>query len=627
MTEERPKHLRVVGGMLQGAAAPPIENGGGGADEGVDVTMPEGCPVEPLGTADNLFWFLTALGELRGLAADKVANKHIVAMFAPRTEYLFEHWPRRKEVPVRDERGKLVKDKAGNAMTEWITTGWRADDLSMLLMKACAGKGVWSAQEKVRGRGAWVDEDDNLVLHSGNGVLINGVWQRPGRFGELVYPTAPPIPRPCPEPVDNRLPSELLGHLRSWNWIRPEVDPLLMLGWIVSGMMGGALDHRPVVWVTGDKATGKTSLQRLIIGVMDGGLLQSSNATEAAVRQLLGQQSLPVSIDEAEADEDNRKMLQVVGLARVAASGGRIHRGGQDHQGVEFTARSCFLFSSILVPPLTAADRSRLAVCELGRLPPGSREPKITAQEMRDIGAALRRRAADGWPQWAVVLDLFRTVLIDHGKHGGRSADVFGTLLTAAHVVLHDELPDDEKLMQWARDLHADTLAEMADDVSEADRCMAWLGSSLVQLAGHGTPRLVSDWVRQACDESGPEQQSAARTARDMLGKVGIGIFTGAKRKGEREGGPSPGRQYLMIASAHQGLAGQFEGSHWKGKSGANGVWVQALARIEGAVRGEKQRIGGVSQRCTLVPIEAIFGDPSPTDEEAAAAAAEAADA
>ena len=93
---------------------------------------------------------------------------------------------------------------------------------------------------------------------------------------------------------------------------------------------------------------------------------------------------------------------------------------------------------------------------------------------------------------------------------------------------MYDELPSDERLLQWARALHVETLAELADSSSEAERCIAYLGSSLVQLSGHGTPRLVADWVRQATDERGPEEQSAARTARYMLGKIGLVNFDGA---------------------------------------------------------------------------------------------------
>jgi hypothetical protein len=113
------------------------------------------------------------------------------------------------------------------------------------------------------------------------------------------------------------------------------------------------------------------------------------------VRQLLGQQSLPVAIDEAEADEDNRKMLALIKLARQAASGGRIFRGGQDHQGHEFIARSCFLFSSIYVPPLPSAGQEPHGVLELGPLPTGGREPKHLD---RPSFARPALRSADAWP-------------------------------------------------------------------------------------------------------------------------------------------------------------------------------------------------------------------------------------
>jgi hypothetical protein len=106
-----PRHLSAVKDVLDGAVEPPIDDFPGheplyGEDpvfgRGDELppdggfAMPPGCPVEPLGTENNIFYFLTALGELRALAADKVANKHIVGMFAPYTAYLFDTWPRKK---------------------------------------------------------------------------------------------------------------------------------------------------------------------------------------------------------------------------------------------------------------------------------------------------------------------------------------------------------------------------------------------------------------------------------------------------------------------------------------------------------------------------------------------------
>lgn len=590
--------LAAVKDVLGGARDAPIDTP---SNDDFDpyIRMPEGCPVEPLGTEGGVFYFLTALGELRGLASDKVANKHIVGMFAPEVEYLEATWPR-------------MKQDADSG--EWLPVPktWKADETSKQLMKVAAARGVWNAREKVRGRGSWTDEDGNLILHSGNHVMIGGRWLKPGMHGKFVYPTAPSVPRPGPD-AGNDAGQQLLSWLKSWNWARPRIDPWLALGWIGCAMYGGALKWRPIAWITGDKATGKSTLQDLVNGIFDGGILQTSDATEAAVRQLLGQQSLPVAIDEAEAEEDNRKLLALVKLARQAASGGRIMRGGQDHQGHEFIARSCFLFSSILVPPIPPQDRSRLAVLELNELPAAARAPKLDVGEMRAMGATLRKRLADRWGSFQDVLSDYHNAMIDIGGHGGRTADQFGTLLAAAHVMLHDDRPDEDELLSWGKRLAFDTLAERADEQTEADRCLYHLGSSTVQLSGHGTPRLVADWITQASlpDVVGLENRNPA-TARDMLAKIGLGVFLGSSARGKGDADPDkprpvPGRRYIIVANAHQGLARQFEGSHWQGRSGASGVWSQALRRIPGAIPNARQRLSGMLMACTLVPIEALL--------------------
>jgi hypothetical protein len=632
-------HLRSVSDVLASAAEPvdqfwadfgDREPDGDGAPPAV---MPPGCPVEPLGTEGNIFYFLTALGELRGLAADKVANKHIVGMFAPYTQYLFDQWPRKK----------LVKDEDGNE--EWIVTGWRADDVSMELMKVAATRGVWNARDKVRGRGAWTDEDGRLILHCGNHVLAGGGWQKPGVIDGMVYPTAPAIPRPGPKPTftideDGRATEvnaaeELLKWLGTWNWSRPGIDARLALGWITIARLGGALDWRTLIWITGGAGTGKSTLMDLIKALFDGGLLKLGSATEAAIRQLLGQDTLPVLLDETEAEEDDRKLQAILSLARIAASGDDIGKGGQDHQGVKFTARSNFVFSSILIPPLVPADKSRFVVLELKELPAGARAPKIKASEKRAMCAALTRRLVDQWSRWEPVLEAYREALIDYGGHKARGADVFGTLLAAAHLVLDDGAPDEEELAIWGRRLAAANLAELSDNGNDGDRCLHHLGTTLVQLAGHGQQRLISDWVDQAMTpDIAAEADERRRSAREQLAKIGLGIFVGKARDGplDRERvQPVPGRAYIVIANAHQGLGRLFAETPWKGSAAAGGGWAQSLKRVPGAVPNERQRIAKKLMAVTLVPVDAMF-DPDGHREtvrveaeiEAAAAAMEA---
>jgi hypothetical protein len=100
-----------------------------------------------------------------------------------------------------------------------------------------------------------------------------------------------------------------------------------------------------------------------------GAVLRTHDATEASIRQVLGKQTLPVFFDELEAEANSDRAMRVIKLARLASSAGVIYRGGSDHQATEFIARSCFYFTSILMPAMLAQDRNRLAILELGRSP------------------------------------------------------------------------------------------------------------------------------------------------------------------------------------------------------------------------------------------------------------------
>jgi len=613
----------------RGDGPPPASNDDGGAqrrEKRPPKTMPEGCPVIPVGTEDGLFHFLTALGELRSLTADKVANNHIKAMFAPDIDYLYE--------VERWQQKKLVKTKAADGVTdieEWIVTGVKTQQVTEDLFDVCAAKGVWNAREKVRGRGAWRADDGSLILHCGNAVYLGGRWTDPGMHEGMVYPTAPAIPRPaCKADVtgaelapalyaelrrkgvdEEAMPADadpahlLLALIRTWNWSRPRVDPVLAIGWIGAAMMGGALDYRPIAWITGGKAAGKSSFQELLEWIFDGGILQSPDASEAGVRQTLGQQSLPVGLDETEADQDNRKVLSLVKLARLAAtSQGNLLRGGQDHKSTEFRATSCFLFSSILVPPITPADRSRMALLELQRLPDGARKPRMDKREVHAIGAWLRRRFAERWRWWPLVLEAYTDALIDLGGQGGRAADQFGTLRAAAHMLLEPEmgrdvgLPDEDELMQWARVLGRDQLVETSEEADEGPMCLEHLLTSQVQLDRGGKVLTVADWVVQAATPTPPnadmmltsEIRDKRRFANEALARIGVKVVDGR----------FPGQERLAVAVNHQGLARIFDGSKF-----AAGVWAQALGRIVGAERNVTPRINHRPTKSVYVPIKA----------------------
>jgi hypothetical protein len=590
-----PTNLDAVRDALHNAEEPPI--GAPPAKAGERFRMPEGCPVEPLGVNDNTNFYLGPLGEMRALKASEHGRLHLAQLFGGDDEWLLDHYP--KFNADGDPTGKVDWDKVAHA-----------------LMRAAADCGVWSPADRVRGRGAWADRDGGIVLHCGDHVLYGGEWRRPGVYDRIVYPAAPAIPRPQDEPAllgGGASIETLTALLASWNWERPDIGPALVIGWVTASLIGAGHRYRPVLWLTGDKATGKSTLDEIIEWLLGGAVVHSSDATEAAVRQILGHQTLPVVLDEAEAEEDNRRMNALIKLARISATGGKGHRGGADHKGTEFVIQSGFKFSSILIPPMPGQDRSRMAILDLKRLPQAADEPSITEREANAIGRWMRRRLADSWPRWAGLLAAFRRAMMEHGGHSGRGADQFGTLAAGYWLMTQDAAPGEDELALWGERLSAKAMAETEDEISDAERCVAWLGSSLVQLGGGGVQRTVADWVQQAVKPnngsasiagwaSDGEAESERRAAINSLAKVGLTIVAGAGKQGL-----AAGVTYLCVASAHQGLAKQFEGSHWQGRSGASGVWSQALVRVDDAVKSVKQRIGGMSLRCTAIPVSAML--------------------
>lgn len=575
---------------------PPQDDGHRGGDRGGPVIqLPPGCPVTPLGAQDNKWFYLDAMRQLRALSDKEHSRLGIQGLFGSRSYLLEEFWPR--------------KSKQGDDM---IVTGWKPELASMTLMAAASARGVWNPMERVRGRGAWLGDNGELVLHCGDVLYDGRKWHEPGMIGRHVYPAASPILRPISGPVRGRdnPADELLALFNTWNLRRKELDALLVLGWFGAAWLGGALGWRPVMWITGGKGTGKSTFHTTLGRLFDtepqtssGALVQVAEASAAGIWQKLGHATLPVNIDEAEPEEgDNRKLNATVKLARLAASGGLILRGGADHSASEFTARSCFLFSSILIPPLLGQDRSRIAIIELGELPKGQPAPDISARRLRDMGARLLRRLVDGFPRLATTLEAYRGALLDAG-HSSRGADVFGTLLACADLLRHDHEPDSDTLLEITDKLRVDKLAEIEDDARDEERCLQHLLSSAVPIAG-GVKRSIAELIEHAnSDDPEIDWRPAERT----LETYGLAV----KRTGEK--GET---RYFAVANYHVELARLFEGTHWSGRSGTMGVWVQALRRIEGAERSAGNiRFASMTGKAVILPLGAVTSCPDDTDK------------
>ena len=361
------------------------------------AVLPADCPVKPLGKGAKFLYFLDDFGQLHEIPAERLGRPAIVNLFVQAQDWLYDLWPRWKRVGDADE---MIVD-------DWILS--RAQET---LVEACAVKGLWAPHLHTRGRGAWALEDGRLLLHCGRALFTSdGQQLSPGVPTDEahIYPAAEPIPEPNRQkkpPMESREAAlALLALLESWRW-RRSFDARLLLGWIASALVGGALKVRPMIWITGDRGTGKSSITSGDDGIMrdlfGDAAIMTNNATAAGLFQKLRYDSLPVVVDEIEAKRGNQRTQAIIELMRQGFSGGALLRGGADHDGVEFRARSAMCFSSILIPPLLPQDQSRLAILALERFEAEAVEPARPAPRLRMMGAAMLRRWLERWHEWPV---------------------------------------------------------------------------------------------------------------------------------------------------------------------------------------------------------------------------------
>lgn len=547
--------------------------------------LPGDCPVIPLGENDGLHFYLSVNKQFRIMESHSA--EQLRGLFAGRIDWLWAFLPKFKEQTRKQ-------------------TNWDAARTADSLIDACGKRGPFDPAAKLRGVGAWRGLDGELILHCGDEVFDGAGWVDPGFVGAFVYPGAEPMPKPFEISDDEEEAQAQLRHfereldafltmLDSWNWAaefefdaeagtsvnfhgtKHRISSVLMLGWIASALVGGALDWRPMIWLTGEAATGKSTLQKLISAVMGALLVTSSDATAAGIYQSVGYSSRAAGIDEAEADPNSPKMKGMVELVRQSSSGGNILRGSNDPKKWRgFTARSSFLLSSIVIPPLFGQDLTRITILPLAPLPKGAKKPKVETARWAAFGTMLRRRLIDNWERWEETLELYGQYLGEFG-HDGRGGEQLGGLLAMADMVRHDEIRAGDMLLACQ---HFDK-RNQAKDETTSQQFLNWLITKTVVAFRGGNQMTIGALVAGAAGlveltgEDTPHKYATALHAH--------GVFVeGLKDKA-----------MVLLPNQSAGLAQLLEGSPWGTKAGAAlSGWQQAMQRLCTARTAQGQPIG-----------------------------------
>jgi hypothetical protein len=551
----------------------------------------KGCPVRPLGVNGNFSFYLDVHGQMRAVA--KHDAQSIMHLFGSRIPALCWAFPQ--------------YDKDGNRKPH------RFDQTSaaMDMMQACSENGLFDPDGSVRGVGAWRDDDDRLIYHTGDRLLLPDGETEPMTHQGRIYPAYPPIPHPAPAGKGSDPVPPIIEQLGTWNWARPEIDPYVSLGMICVQMMGGALDWRPTFWATGPRAAGKSSFQKLI-EYLHGpkGLVQSSDATKSGITARLGHSSLPVAIDELEpGDEGTGKEKAIIDLARIASSGGQWFRGTADQKGASGNVYSTFFFSSILIPgAMSAADLSRLIILSMHAFPEGTpTPPPLRADTWRKRGAALKRILMSRWKTWPERLELWREAFAQH-KIGGRNGDNWATVMAMADMAQNEALPDRDVMDGWTAKVAKHIKADLGELGTDADGLITHLLTQKFEPTKGREAYTVAQWLMVAgqmphaplifgssegTDHSPEALEARAKLANAKLATIGLRVTV-------TDGGAS-----LFIANKPiQGLKDLFERTAW-----ANGAWKQSAARIKGATTFDGVRtLAGITSRGIEIPFASMPG-------------------
>lgn len=558
-----------------------------GAWEADPLGLPPGCPVKPLGVSGSRMWFLNTINQVEFL--DPPYGKgHTLGLFGGRLNYLKWAWPR-------------FSDKG-------TVAGYNNDEVAAALIAACKAQGPWDVSDMERWNGCWRDGAGNIVVHTGSHLVMGGRQCEPGEYEGYVYPARARIPGPWP--MREELPFDpvkmLRPVLRTWAWERPDIDPHLLLGWIGGAFLGAALEWRPMVFITGGKGTGKSTLQALLKGVLGRWLLTSADTTAAGVYQHVGLSSLPVAIDELESEADSKRSVALLKLARLASSGGAMHRGGDKHQGVTFNARSAFLFSSINAPPMRPQDLSRMALLRLQRLPEGQKAPPLDGASLTMIGSGILRRLIDEWPRFEQTCGAFADELAAAGMDQRGQAQ-FGTLLAVADMMEHKgwnaerlsfaaEYEGD--LVPWRNLLRPAGMAEFEDTGDNWMACLSHLLAVRVEAWRGGTRSTVGQVLNTLFDDRGV----GLLEANNALAQAGLRVVV--KKESVRP------QMWLAVHNNGPLVRQLFDGSDWAGLYGA-GVWSAALRQGPRGTLWEmgQCRINGVQAKATLLSLDGLYGE------------------
>lgn len=472
-----------------------------------------------------------------------------------------------------------------------------ADYASAELINACQSKGIFSLED-VRGVGVWKERNGALLVNCGDVIVGEGVKCHPNEFdGEYVYEAGRKVMNLDVMPLGNREAAEFRGICKSLSWKKPQSGDLLA-GWIVISAVGGCLNWRSHVFVTGQKSSGKsTVMDKIVTGALRNiGIKLDGGTTEAKIRGDIGASSRPFIMDEAEAESNKAKMQMesILEYFRKANSGGKLGNANGT-----YNARSAACFGGINPPVHQGADVDRWTLLELvpNRAPDSDVQYKELLERIRaliteDFPDRLLARTVSGLDVLLHNIDVFVDVFSK--KLGSkRAGDQIGTLVAGSHALVSQQRVTYDFVEGWVakQDWEWD---DLQGGGSDAEALVAAIMASRVRwdADGMGRESSVGELIWRASEPNAIGHDSAIKG----LGGVGI------KVDGDR----------IIISNTARPLGALLRDTPWQS-------WRRTLSDYDGADNCGGKVVyfaPGLKTKATGIPISALGMDAETAADE-----------
>jgi len=212
--------------------------------------------------------------------------------------------------------------------------------------------------EKIRGRGAWKDNEGNICYHDGKSTT--------GKFDpEWTFIRKPKKQIGIfSEHCEVNVRSEIMEICKLFSFASP-ADCIRLLSWAVLAPFSGALTWRPAFLLNGESGTGKSTLIDNIVRKISLSLaVNGGSTTEAAIRQYCGTDSGSTIVDEAESKSmrDRERVEGQFSLMRASTTDDspKTLKGSVSGVATPFEMRQMFGFVAVNASVDNVADDNRI---------------------------------------------------------------------------------------------------------------------------------------------------------------------------------------------------------------------------------------------------------------------------